>query len=70
MEEIEEALITSIERKESLNEIIYLADLTKFLKEFWDYTLEESLGLIECCIAEELLEIKSIANLYDFEPNE
>lgn len=65
MDEIEEALITFIERKESLNETIYLTDLTKFLKEFWDYTLEESLGLIECCITEEWLEIKSVANLYD-----
>ena len=65
MEEIEEALITFCERKESINETLYLSDIIKFLKECWKYSLDESLGLIEDCIAEKHLEIKSIAKLYD-----
>ena len=67
MEKIEEALITFCERKESLNETLYLSDIIKFLKECWEYSLDESLGLIEDCIAEKHLEIKSIAGLYDID---
>lgn len=57
MEEIEKALLTFCERKELLNETLYLSDITKYLKEFWDYTIEESLGLIEDLIAKDYLKI-------------
>ena len=64
MEEVEKALVTFCENK-SFKGTLYLSDMILFLKEWWDYSLEDSLALIESCIDEGYLEIRSIAQLYD-----
>ena len=60
MEEVEKSIIEFCDKKSKENWTIYLSDMIKHLRDRCDYTIGESILMIDECIANEYLEIKEI----------
>ena len=60
MEEVEKSIIEFCDKKSKHNYAIYLSDIIRYLRDEYDYTINESILIIDECIVNEYLEIKEI----------
>ena len=60
MNEVEKSVVEFCEKKTKEKWAIYLSDIIKHLRDSYDYTINESIMIIDECIANEYLEIKEI----------
>ena len=60
MKEVEKSIIEFCENKSKENWAIYLSDIIRYLRDEYNYNVNESILIIDECIANEVLEIREI----------